>query len=49
MHLTYRPASASDVEACLEMVPPEFECAPHLRVRFADLWLQWLRAGGSCR
>lgn len=45
MHLTYRPASAQDIEPCLKMLPPEFECAPRLRAKFAGLWQQWLRAG----
>ncbi len=45
MHLTYRPASAHDIEPCLEMLPAAFECPPRLRARFADLWQEWLRAG----
>lgn len=45
MHLTYRPATAQDVDACLEMLPPGFICAASLRARLADAWRNWLRDG----
>lgn len=45
MHLTYRPAAGQDVDACLAMLPPEFDCAPALRARFANVWGSWLREG----
>lgn len=45
MHLTYRPATAQDVETCLEMLPPGFMCAASLRARMADAWQNWLREG----
>ena len=45
MHLTYRPATASDVDACLEMLPPGFACSASLRARMAEAWRDWLRAG----
>ena len=45
MHLTYRPATAQDVEACLEMLPPGFVCGASCRARLADAWRNWLREG----
>lgn len=45
MHLTYRPATAQDVEICLGMLPPGFVCAASLRARMADAWRNWLREG----
>ncbi len=45
MHLTYRPAAAQDVEACLEMLPPGFACPDSLRARMAEAWRSWLREG----
>ena len=38
MHLTYRPATAQDVESCLEMLPPGFACPAPLRARMAGAW-----------
>ena len=43
MHLTYRPATAQDVEACLEMLPSSFVCGAACRARLADAWRNWLR------
>ena len=45
MDLTYRPATAQDVEACLEMLPPGFAGAAAIRARMADAWRSWLREG----
>jgi len=45
MHLTYRPATAQDVDACLEMLPPGFAVAASFRARLADAWRNWLREG----
>lgn len=45
MHLTYRPATAQDVEACLGMLPPGFACPDSLRARMTEAWRDWLRTG----
>ena len=45
MHLTYRPATAQDVEACLEMLPPGLVCGASCRARLGDAWRNWLREG----
>ena len=45
MHLTYRPGTAQDIEACLAMLPPELDCPPKRRAQFAEAWREWLREG----
>lgn len=45
MHLTYRPANARDIDACLEMLPDGFPATPPDRVRLAEAWHAWLREG----
>lgn len=43
MHLTYRPANAGDIDACLEMLPDGFPAPPPVRARLAAAWHAWLR------
>ncbi len=43
MHLTYRPANAGDIDACLEMLPGGFPVP--FRARLAQAWHAWLRDG----
>ena len=45
MHLTYRPAAAEDIDACLEMLPPEMALSDGCRALLADAWRGWLREG----
>jgi len=45
MHLTYRPATAGDTEACLAMLPPAFTCPPPVRAALPQAWRRWLADG----
>lgn len=43
MDLTYRPAEARDLAACVDLLPEAFECDPGLKARLPGVWRRWLQ------